>query len=213
MAMVKLAVEKREKLGTAECRRLRRQGILPGNVYGHGLDPVAVKFPRESFMSILRQGTQVVELELEGQNETAIIREIRWDSLSTVVQHIDLVRVDPNERVSVEVPIELRGVAPGVTDGGVLDQQLRSLAVDCPAVSIPDKINIRIGSLQINDAILVNDLELPDDVVVQTDGESVVVRVNEPVEELEEDEEQGEISAAEPEVIGRKDKEDESDED
>lgn len=213
MATIKLVVEKRDKLGTAECRRLRRKGNIPGIIYGHGKDAISVKFPADKFMPILRAGVQVVELELDGQQETTIFREIQWDTFSTEVQHIDLVRVDPNERVSVEISIELRGVAPGVTAGGVLEHQLHSLAIDCPAVSIPEKLRVRIGSLEIDQAIHVSDLELPDGVVVLTPSETLVARVNEPVEIEDEDDEETDVSAVEPEVIGRAAKEDESDED
>ncbi len=206
----RLTAEKRIVRGTAACRRLRRRGVVPGNVYGHGMDPVAIAIEADTLKPLVQSGAQVVDVEIEGKSEKTIIREVQWDTLSVNIQHVDLLRVDPNERVTVDVPIELRGVAPGVAAGGHLEQNVHSLTIDCLAIKIPERIWVRIGSLEIDQSIPVKDLELPEGTNVHNPPEMAVVRVAPPID-IEEPTEVEEVEAAEPELVGKKAKE-ESDE-
>lgn len=198
----KLVAEKRTKLGTAECRRLRKRGIVPGNVYGHGQDSISIATPEDQIRSIVFSGTKVVDLEFEGSVEKAMFREIQWDTFGIQIQHFDLIRVSADERVTVEVPIELRGTAPGTAAGGVLDQQLRSLTVECLAYEIPNSVMVRVGSLEVGQAVHVSDVTLPEGANVQNPPEAVIVQVV--MAAVEEDEEELVAGAVEPEVIGRK---------
>ncbi len=145
--------------------------------------------------AMLKDGAKVVDLELDGKPETALLRDVQWDTFSKHVLHVDFLRVDANERIHVEVPVTLRGTSPGVLAGGVLDHHTHSLEVECLAVEVPDSIVVRIGSLKIGDAIHVNELQdLPRGVKVLSSDETVVVQVTEmteapekPVAEAEED--------------------------
>ncbi len=211
VSAVKLVAEKRIKLGSAESRRMRRNGIVPANVYGHGLDPVALSVSDDDLRPIVMSGTQVVEIDIDGTTETAIIREVQWDTFSTYIQHVDLIRVDPNERVTVDVAIVLRGTPLGVVAGGRLDQQLHLLTLDCRAVQIPDSITVRVGKLEIGDSILVSDLKMQEGVVAHNPPESIVVRVNEAVELEDEEDADMDAGPAEPELVGRKAEDEESD--
>ncbi len=201
----KLQAKRRTKLGTREARRLRKQGLVPGNVYGHKQDPVAIVCEREDIEALVRSRAHVVELELDGQVETTVLRETQWDTYGTEILHFDLLRVDPTERVTVEVPIELRGVAPGVLAGGILEQPLHSLEIECPAIRIPDSIVVRIGDLQIGDILHVRDVEPPPDSKVLNPPDAVVLHIVPPkrgeVEEAAEEE-----AAAEPEVVKKEEK-------
>lgn len=199
---VKLVVERRAEFGTAACRRLRRQGIVPGNFYGHGVEPVSISLTEETMQRLIQTGAQVVDVELDGELATAVVREIQWDTFAIHIQHIDLVRVGRDERITVDVVIELRGLAKGVAGGGVLDQALHTLRIDCPAIDIPDKLVVRIGDLDIDQVIRVSDVEVPDGADILTPLETTVARVTKPVE-VEEDE-VTEAGVAEPELIGRK---------
>jgi large subunit ribosomal protein L25 len=128
---------------------------------------------------------------------------LKWDALGQRIQHFDLLRVDPDERVEVEVPIVLRGTAAGTMTGGVIEQQLRSLTIECRAFEIPDAIRVRIAELQVGQAIHVSDIELPEGIVVQDPPESLIVQVVLPL--VQEEAAAGEEAApAEPELIGRK---------
>jgi large subunit ribosomal protein L25 len=140
---------------------------------------------------------------VDGKTEKALIREIQWDHLGIDVLHVDFTRVAADERVVVPVSIELRGIAPGVTAGGLLDQPLHSLEVECLAVSMPDSIRVNVNELQVGGVIHVRDLVLPAGVKAMAEPDAVVVQVKaaeavaEPAAAAEAPEQ------AEPEVIGR----------
>lgn len=202
---ISITTEPRIKLGTTECRRLRRSGRIPANVFGHGEAPQAISITEDAFRPVLTTGHKVVDLSVDGKTQKALVRDVQWDTFSQYVEHIDFVRVDATERMVVDVPVVLRGTPPGIGAGGVLDHQLHTLTVEAPASQIPDSIEVRVLDLQIGDAIHVADVQLPPDVTMETPADLIVVQVNEPIEIPEEGEElEGEIPGAEPELVGRK---------
>jgi large subunit ribosomal protein L25 len=200
----KLTAERRPQRGSAECRRLRRRGIIPGNLYGHGQEALPIAAPAEAINALVMHGHRVVGLEFDGSSETAMFQEVQWDALGSHIQHFDLLRVDAQERVTVDVPIELKGTAPGAMSGaGMLEQPLHELTIECPAIQMPDAIVVRIGELQLGQAIHVRDLQLPEGVTALTPPDQVVVQVVHAAE-APEVEEEGLPGPAEPELVGRK---------
>ncbi|MDA1212531.1 MAG: 50S ribosomal protein L25 [Planctomycetota bacterium] len=197
---VKLNLQKREKLGTAENRRLRKQKKTPGNVYGHGQESVSVVVDSDVLRSAVTGGTHLLDIELDGKGEKAMFREMQWDSFGEVIQHFDLLRVDANERVRVSIPIELKGTAPGALAGGIVELVLHEVEIDCLAIQIPDNIVVRINELQLGEAIHVKELVLTEGVHVHAQPDAIVVHVVQPAKEEETATEGG----AEPEVIGKK---------
>ena len=207
----KVDAEKRTKLGTAENRRLRQQGRLPANIYGHGeaAEPIAV--PIEKFHPIVQSGHRVVDIQLGGATQKTMIREVQWNTFGTALHHVDLVRISADETVDVEVPIELSGTAPGVTNGGVLEHVLRSLDVVCLVSDIPDSIRVKINHLELKQAIHVGDIQVPAGVTVKNPKDAIVVQVVEP--QLEVAEPAADMaSPTEPELVGRKAEPDEGEE-
>ncbi len=199
---VRLTAEKREKLGSAESRRLRSGGQVPGNVYGHKEGAVAITVSNDELSPIIHEGHKVVDLHLGDNSQTTIFREVQWDTFGKEILHFDLLRVDPEERRWSEVPIEFRGISPGVVAGGVLDQHVHSLSMNVKTLELPDVIRVRITDLKIGDSILVKDLELPSSAELDIDPETVVVQV---LAEMATDEPLPEDEGgapAEPEVIG-----------
>jgi large subunit ribosomal protein L25 len=209
---MKLSVAKRSQYGSTACRRLRREGRIPGVVYGHQKDPISFVVDWDTLAPVLKAGTRVVDLDVEGHVEKAMFRDIQWDTFGSAVKHIDLLRIDPNERVEVEVPVILKGVAAGALAGGVLDHHLHSVTLECLAIQIPDGITVKIAELQIGQAIHVSELELPPNTTVKNEPETVVVQVKQPVEEEETAAEAVEPGPTEPEIVGRKVKETEEEE-
>lgn len=197
-----LKAQKRDKLGTAHSRRLRQQNIIPGNLYGHRVDPLPISVPEDELRAVIATGHRVVNIDVSGKTESAIFREVQWDTFGIKIHHFDLVRVDADERVEVEVPVELKGIAPGTLNGGVVEHHLRTLTVECLAVQIPDNIPVRINMLDIGQGIHVKDLELPEGMVVRDNPEELVVQVIQPVEAPEAEEETA--APTEPEVIREK---------
>ncbi len=199
-----LNVTARDQLGSAKTRRLRSQGFVPAVLYGHGEGSVSLSVQRAEINAVIRHGGQLVNLQ-GAVNESALLKEVQWDALGSDVLHIDLARVKAGESVAVTVPVELRGEAPGTKVGGVVSQALHQLDIECPATSIPEKIEVTINTLELGDALTVADMELPDDVTTTASADALVVQCVEPVTR-DDDEETTDISA-EPEVIGKSDKE------
>lgn len=197
----KLVVEPRTEMGSAACRRLRKRGLVPGNVYGHNADPLAVVVASDVLGLFLKTGSRVVDLEVSGKQDKAVIREVKWEVFGRYVEHFDLLRVDPNERVTVTVPIVLKGSAPGAVGGGMVEQPLHSLVIDCLAYQIPDSIVVRIGSLAMGQMIQVRDLPLPDGSHAHAAADAIVVHI---VKAREEAETAATPGASEPEVVGKK---------
>jgi large subunit ribosomal protein L25 len=194
----------RQPKGTGEARRLRRNGLVPAVVYGHGEETLSITLPKIELVNAIRHGVRVVDLRAGNKEEKALIKDVQWDHLGKELLHVDFARVSMDERIVVSVPLELRGTSPGVNAGGVLDQPIHSVSVECLAISIPESIRVNIHELQIDSAIYVRDLVLPPDVKVMTDPDAIVVHVTAPVAEPEPTAAAAEVpAAAEPEVIGR----------
>jgi large subunit ribosomal protein L25 len=199
---VVLVAQKREGRGSQKARRLRKQGQVPAVVYGHKEETVSVSLSNDELHAALRHGARVVDLQTDGKVQKALIREIQWDHLGHEILHVDFARVAADERITVPVPVELRGIAPGATGGGLLDQPLHTLMVECPAISVPESIRVNINELQIGAAIYVRDLHLPEGVKVITDPDAIVVQVSAPIAEAEAPAAPA-AESAEPEIIGR----------
>ena len=201
-----LNVQLREMRGKRNARRLRNAGSTPAVLYGHGQETISLAVPAGQLESAVRHGSRLVMLT--GQiREQAFIRDVQWDTWGTHVLHVDFTRVSEHEKVEVEVQVELRGEAPGVRGGGVVEQLLHHVELECEATSIPDRLHVNINRLNLGEAITVADLEIPQNATVLRDAEQVVVQCVEPV--VAPEEEIGAGEEAEPEVIGRKPEEEE----
>lgn len=205
-----LTVEKRATRGKHHAKRLRIAGSIPAILYGHGEEPVSLSVPHEAFLAAVRHGSRLVELK-GAVNESALIRELQWDTYGTDVLHIDFARVSADEKVQVTVQVELRGQAAGARAGGVIEHLVHSVEVECLATAIPDKLLVKINNLEIHGTILVGQIELPPGVTLLSDKDDIAVQCVEPIVE-EEATEAAVGEAAEPEVIGRKPEADEEEE-
>ena len=181
-----LEAEKRTQFGSRACRKLRDSGIVPGNVYGHRQDPVPIAVPQDVINAVVHSGHKVVDLQVDGTRETAILKEVQWDTFGIRIHHFDLLRVSADERVEVSVPLELKGTAPGILSGGMLEHHLHELTVECRALEIPDSIPVRINTLELGQAIYVRDLEIPAGITVKDSPDEMVVHVIKPSAEIPE---------------------------
>ncbi|MFO0918989.1 MAG: 50S ribosomal protein L25 [Planctomycetaceae bacterium] len=143
-------------------------------------------------------------MEVDGQVDKALFREVQWDTFGNYISHFDLMRVDPNERVTLVIPLELKGTAPGTLAGGVLEQPIHSITVDCLAYQIPDKIQVRVSNLDLGQAIHIRDLEIPENVHVHNAPDAIVVHIIQVQAQQVSALEAAAAGAAEPEVIGKK---------
>ena len=195
-----LQVSKRKSRGTKNARRQRAAGSVPAVLYGHGEESVSLSVDGTEISAALRQGARLVELQGD-VSDKALIREVQWDTFGIDILHVDFTRVSADERIEVTVVVELRGVAPGTKAGGVVDHQTHEVQVECPADSIPEKLQVNINSLELGESISVSTLELPEGSNLLADPDTVIVQCIEPAPEADEE---GEAASAEPELIGRK---------
>ena len=186
----------RTEIGTVRSRRLRRSGKVPGNIYGLGRENTSVSFTATEISPIVAAGAHVLSVDVTGELCTAIVREAQWDTYFTKLLHLDLQRVDPDARVTMVVPVEVRGVV----SAGVLEQPVHSVSLHCLAYQVPAVVVVRVTTLRVGDSITVSQLELPDGAVCELPGDLVVVRVH---DSSYVDIGQAEPEVLEPELIGR----------
>ena len=196
-----VSAKPRKELGTRANRRLREAGMLPGVIYGHKEAIVPVTLAKKEVVDHLTRGAHLFDLTLEGKNEKVLVKEVQYDHLGMEVIHVDFARVSLDEKVKVTVPLELKGTPKGEADGGVLQQVIKELEVECLVTEIPDAIRHNISEMALNDVVHISDLKLPAGVKVLQDAELIVASVKEILEVVAPVAEEG---AAEPEVIGRK---------
>ena len=213
MEIITLKAEPRRSVGTLVSRKMRAKGLLPAVIYGHGEPPEPVSLANHEVEVALEHGARTLNVELNGTAKQYLIKEVQYDHLNQTPIHLDLARVDLDERVRVKVGIELRGAPKGLTEGGLLDQNMADIEVECLVAQIPETLHPVVTHLGLNETLLVKDLELPQGVVAMADGEELVASVR-PVAAAPEPEEtvEGEQETAEPERIGRarKDEEEET---
>lgn len=204
-----LKVEVRGSRGKRQARRLRKLGHVPAILYGHGEQSLSLSIPVDQVKSAVRHGARVVDLD-GAVKEKAFIRDLQWDTFGLDVLHLDLTRVSADEKVEVEVTVELRGEAPGVKEGGVLNQVLHHVDVESLVTAIPEKLFLRINGLGLDQSLTAAAIELPTGTTLLTPGETLIVQCSLPREEAAEAGLPAE--GAEPEVIGRKAEEEDGDE-
>ncbi len=194
-----LEVTLRSTTGTREARRLRRSGLVPAILYGHGEDCVGLSAKREDVEAAIRHGSRIVELK--GAVTTgALIRELQWDTFGVEPLHIDFIRVSATERVKVKVPVELKGDCPGQRAGGIVNVLLHEIELECKADHVPERVFAPMLQLDVGHVLKVSDLELPEGTTAVLESEETVVTCTMPGRKAAAEAEE---SAAEPEVIAR----------
>jgi len=211
MEIARIRGEVRTPGGRHANERLRRRGLVPAVIYGHGQTNEYVAVLQHDLELALHRMAHVVRLETDGRQGQYLIREVQFDHLNEKPIHVDLMRVDPSERVHVRVPLELKGEPRGIHEGGELIQVITNLEIECPLMAIPDVIHQSVKHLELNQALHVRDLELPAGVHARHAPEDMValVRPRRGVEAAEEEKvaEAETQAAGEPEVIGKGPKE------
>ncbi len=156
--------EPREQIGSKAAAAVRRKGRIPAIVYGHKQTPVAISLDAHDFTEGLRHGHRLMDVTINGSTEKMIIKDLQYDHLGRTILHADLMRVDVTERITVEVPIELKGVPKGTQEGGVLEAHMDHVDVECLAIDIPESIIVSVKDLDVGQSIYARDVKLPDGV-------------------------------------------------
>src|SRR5687768_12658201 len=163
---IQMSVKQRGERGSRASKRLRDLGLVPGVIYGHGEDVLPVTLPKIEVSRHLNKGAHVFELQVDGKQERVLVKDVQYDHLGSDVIHVDFARVSFDERVTVTVPLELKGEPKGAEEGGVLTQVMASLEIECLVLEIPDAIRHNVSEMALNDVLHIRDLKLPEGVKV-----------------------------------------------
>lgn len=178
MADLVLNTEEKTTIGSRSSRRLRRDGKVPGVLYGLGQDPEIFSVDYGDLRGALTTDAglnALIQLSINGTNQLSILKTLQRHPVKDEVIHVDFVRVDPKQELAVEVPIVLEGVAKKVTDqNGMVDQTMFSLSVLSLPDAIPNELTADVSELEINDAIRVSDVVLPEGVRTEVDPEEAI---------------------------------------
>lgn len=210
MEHLELDAEIRDKTGTSNCRRLREEGLVPGVLYGNDRDPVNLTLDATKVNKVTG-GNKIIDLSLEdGSTQPVMVKDVQRDVIKGSLLHVDLYQISLDQPVTVEVLVELDGPASGQQEGGVLEQLLRKLEIECLPTDIPEKIVVDVSELDIGQSLSVADIEVAEGIEIESKPSETVATVVLPDElDLEEEEELGEEELEEPEVIGEEDEEEE----
>jgi large subunit ribosomal protein L25 len=200
---IRLEVHERERLGTSESRRLRREGLIPGVLYGRGKKTHAIVVPERELRTVLGgpHGLHaILDVVLEGQKtaHASVLKDYQLDPLRGRITHFDLQEVRLDQPIQAQVTVELVGESPGVKQGGVLSQIVREVNVEALPLEVPDRLELDLGETEIGSTLRVSDLVAPEGVELLDDPETVLAAVAAPrrvVEEVEEVEEVAEGEA------------------
>jgi len=203
-----LNVETRQGVGKGVARKLRAAGRIPGVCYGKGEPSVSISLDPRALRRLLERSeagmNTLINLAVEGggafDGKMVLIRELQKDPVEGSYLHADLFAVDVQHVVEVSVPIHITGRAQGVELGGILDQALRELDLECLPLAIPSEILVDVSDLDVGQSLHVSDIALPEGVTLRSDPGLSVVSVVAPakVEEVAEVPEEAEVEGEEP---------------
>lgn len=204
-----LKAAERKDFSKSYRNRIRRNNIIPGIFYSRHSKPVAIEVTEKSLKSLVfTSKTHLISLQVDNYEEMeCVVKDVQFDPLTDQVIHFDLLGLTSGEKFQLEVPVQLIGSPIGVKEGGILQQSMHRIEIECLPKDIPEHISIDISNLKLNDAIHIGDLQLQD-ITLLSSKESVIVSVVPPKVEKEVTpvEAEGETEAeepAEPELVSK----------
>src|SRR6266700_3130975 len=213
---VKLKAEPRATVGRSAVRKLKARGVIPAIIYGGKDKPLPLQVAGRDINAMMSHASGeniLVELEIAGEksSRTALVQEVQHSPVGGDIRHLDFHAISMDETIEAEVPLEPIGTANGVKNfGGLLEQSLRALTIECLPRDLPDRITVDISQLNIGDSIHVRDIQLPSGVTAKVPVDLTAFSVLAPVVEEEPVVAEAEAAAAGPEVITEKKEEGEA---
>ena len=201
MKQTKFVGKVRKDIGKGPARKARREGFLPGVLYGAGFEPIPIKVERKNAEQILRRteaANFMTDLALEKENGNGeenirvMLRECQTNAVTGKVLHLDFYRIQMDKPVTMEIPVHLVGDSVGLEKGGIIEQELREIRVEALPADIPEVIDVDISGLDIGESIFVKDVKVSESVRILEDEKRVVVVIHAPkVAEEEAEKEEG----------------------
>jgi large subunit ribosomal protein L25 len=195
--------ELRDQIGTGKAVQLRSAGKLPAVMYGHGEGTTSFSVSCHEFTEALNHGHRLFDVDMNGKVDTLLVKAIQYDHLGKNFIHVDFVRVDLAELVTVNVSLNFKGTAPGISEGGMMDIHLDAVEVECKVSEIPESIEVNVREIKVGDSIHASDVVLPEGATLKTDGEALVLNCHVVAEVKTTEELEGELPTG-PEVITEK---------
>jgi large subunit ribosomal protein L25 len=181
-----LVTEVRDTFGKGVARKIRAKGKIPAVIYGHGTEPQHVTLPGHETALILRKSNQVLELDIQGKIQLALVKDVQKDPVRQIIEHIDLIVVRKGEKVTVDVPVHLEGES---ASGTSVNQDANTISLEVEATHIPESITVSIEGLAEGTHIYASDLKLPTGASLITEPETLIVGITgEAGQDLGEDE-------------------------
>ncbi|PRA79476.1 50S ribosomal protein L25/general stress protein Ctc [Microbacterium sp. MYb66] len=180
----KVHAELRESFGKGFARRLRAAGKIPAVIYGHGTEPVHVALPGHQVSLIIRRANALLELDIEGKSQLALVKDVQRDPVHQIIEHIDLLVVKKGEKVAIDVPIIVTGEsAPGT----IANLDATTLSIEAEATHIPQNLEISVEGLEEGAHITAADVALPKGSTLLSDPEVLVIAISVPAAPVEDD--------------------------
>lgn len=174
MSEVKIKAESRTEFGKGAARRIRRSGLVPAVLYGHGTPPVHITLPGHELMLALKTSNVLLDVDLGDTSELALPKQVQRDPLKGFLEHVDLLIVKRGEKVVVEIPVVTTGDA---APGSLVNIEHTTLQVEAEATHIPGEVVVSIEGLAVGTQVLAGDIELPAGVVLHAAPETLIVHV------------------------------------
>ncbi|CAN5327701.1 50S ribosomal protein L25/general stress protein Ctc [soil metagenome] len=169
-----LVTEIRDTFGKGVARKIRAKGKIPAVIYGHGTEPQHVTLPGHETALILRKSNQVLELDIQGKTQLALVKDVQKDPVRQIIEHIDLIVVRKGEKVTVDIPVHLEGES---ASGTSVNQDANTISLEVEATHIPESIVVSIEGLEEGAQIHASDLKLPTGATLVSDPETLIVGI------------------------------------
>lgn len=213
MKRTPLVAQKRTVVGR-KVNRLRKQGIIPGSVYGNNIKSLMLQMPLDSFVKVWNEAgeTGLVDLTIDGEVKPVLVKHVQEHPVTSIALHVDFYQVNLKEKVTANVPVELNGVAPAVANSlGVLLSITDEVEVEALPTELPESIVVDISTLaEVGSTVKVSDLKVPQGVVILTEAETEVVKIGELVTKEAEAQAEADAQAAQAEATSAADGEKEA---
>lgn len=208
---LRLKAEIRKDTGSKAAAKVRKEGRVPAIIYGHKEEAVAVSLDAHDFAEGLHHGHRLMDIQLGRKPQKVIVKDLQYDHLGKDLIHADLMRVDVTETITVTVPIEIKGTAKGTEHGGIIEQQMDHLEVECKVTDIPESIVISVKDMEVGDTVHASDINLPAGVKLVSDPGTLMLACSlvAAAKTAEEAEEEAPVA---PEVIGEAERAEEKEE-
>ncbi|PZQ89863.1 MAG: 50S ribosomal protein L25 [Leifsonia xyli] len=173
----KLEAQLRDQFGKGAARKIRAAGKIPAVIYGHGSEPQHITLPAHEVGLLLRKANAVLDLDIAGKSELALVKDVQKDPVRQIIEHIDLIIVKKGEKVTIDVPVHVEGES---FSGTIVALDATTLTIEAEATHIPERLVVNIEGAEEGTHVLAGDVELPKGATLVSDPETLVVNVTAP---------------------------------